>query len=194
MDDLRLLSDVKNRAPRSPFNGNGIAMLAHETLQGLSIDYLRVSHRQLSNTAAEEAVIAAILLDEREVAEEAVLSILTPEMFHGDVCRAAYKAWLWLRERDLDASCISVAFAWSELGWIEDIDKVSGYGAEVWLAEIAGKYFTAIGVVTNARIVRDLHVRREQLTSAQEMAKDAIMPKGENARGVKVRGLKRVVA
>ena len=161
----------------SPFHGNGIARAMYETMQKVSADYINAEHRQLSNTAAEEAVVAAILLDDCEVVAEGVTSVLTPEMFLDDPCRAAYRAWLWLREREMQPTILTIAFAWSELGWIDDIDRVTE-GAEPWLANTVGQHLTAIGVEAHARIVRDLYERRTQLTTAREMAVDALQPKG----------------
>jgi replicative DNA helicase len=143
---------------------------------------------------AEEAVVAAILLDDREVVAEGVTSLLTPEMFVDGPCRAAYRAYLSLREQKQETTIITVIREWTVRGWIDAVDRETGnVGAEPWLADVVGKHWTAYGTETHARIIRDLWERRTQFQQAQEMARKAFEgPVVE--RGVKVRGLKRYSA
>jgi replicative DNA helicase len=159
----------------SPFNGNGIARVMY---QGLQSDYAapptEMSPRLIQDINAEEAVVAAILLDDREVVAEGVTSLLTPEMLVDGPCRAAYRAYLSLREQGMETTIITVLYEWSERGWIDAVDQeTGGLGAEVWLAGVVGKYFTAVGVISHARIIRDLWERRTQFSQAQEMARKA---------------------
>lgn len=136
-------------------------------------DATQVDHRLISNRAAEESVIAALLLDAAEVWREEVDRVLDPGMFFDDVCRAAYRACLWLREREYDVTVVTVAWAWAELGWIAEVDRLAD-GAEVWLSRVAGEHWTAYGVEAHARIVRDLAQRRDRLQHAQDEAREAL--------------------
>ena len=150
--------------------------------------------RLLQDINAEEAVVAAILLDDREVVAEGVTSMLTPEVFVDGPCRAAYRAYLSLREQGKDTTIITVIREWIERGWVDAVDRETGnIGAEPWLADVCGKYWTAVGTETHARIIRDLYERRTTLQKAQTMAREAFDGPVVD-RGVKVRGLKRYSA
>ena len=130
--------------------------------------------RLLQDIRAEEAVVAAILLDDREVVTEGVTTLLTPEMFVDGPCRAAYRAFLSLRERKADTTIVTVIREWIERGWIDAVDReTGGVGAEPWLADVVGKHWTTYGVEAHARIIRDLYERRTQFQQAQVMAREA---------------------
>jgi len=110
--------------------------------------------------AAEEAVIAAMLLDEDAVF--AVLPYLKPEDFFREQNR-------WTFE-----SCVSIA-SMGDIPTIptvgHDLDRrglLDAIGGYQYLAEIVGKYFTAVGVEAHARIVaRDAFYRRLIQVAAQ---------------------------
>ena len=103
--------------------------------------------------AAEEAVLAALLLDED--AYPRVLPIVQPEDFFRDQNGWIYQACLALSDRNEAVTVTTVAHELDRAG------RLDAAGGEPYLAEIAGKYFTAHGVETNARIVaRDSLYRR----------------------------------
>jgi replicative DNA helicase len=103
--------------------------------------------------AAEEAIIAALLLDDDSYAR--VLPIVRPEDFFREQNGWVYEACLSLSERSESLTVPTVAHELDREGHLEAV------GGEPYLQEIAGKYFTAIGVEAHARIVaRDSMYRR----------------------------------
>ncbi len=103
--------------------------------------------------AAEEAIVAALLLDDDAYAR--VLPIVRPEDFFREQNGWVYEACLSLAERGEALTVPTVAHELEREGHLEPI------GGEPYLQEIAGKYFTAIGVEAHARIVaRDAMYRR----------------------------------
>ena len=103
--------------------------------------------------AAEEAVIAALLLDDDSYAR--VLPIVRPVDFFREQNGWAFDACLSLAERGEAVTVPTVAHELERAGHLETV------GGEPFLQEIAGKYFTAIGVEAHARIVaRDALYRR----------------------------------
>lgn len=103
--------------------------------------------------AAEEAVIAALLLDEDSYAR--VLPIVHSEDFFREQNGWVFEACLGLAERGEAVTIPTVAHELERAGRLETV------GGEPFLQEIAGKYFTAIGVEAHARIIaRDSLYRR----------------------------------
>lgn len=181
------------RVPES-YRSSGITRGEASTIIGGIAESEPLNPRLIQDIRAEEAVIAAILLDDREVVADGVTSMLTPEMFVDGPCRAAYRAYLSLREKRMDTTIVTVRREWIELGWIDAVDaETGGVGAEPWLVDVCGKYWTAVGTETHARIIRDLYERRTQFQKAQDMAREAFSGPAV-MRGVKVRGLKRYSA
>jgi replicative DNA helicase len=127
-------------------------------VQGPRVDRLPEPRPQPSglpphDVAAEEAVIAALLLDDDAYAR--VLPILQPGDFFREQNAWTYEACLALGERAEPMTIPTVAHELERAG---HIDQVGGMSA---LVEIAGKYFTAVGVEAHARIVaRDALYRR----------------------------------
>lgn len=103
--------------------------------------------------AAEEAVIAAMLLDDDSYAR--VLPIVRSVDFFREQNGWVFEACLNLAERGEAVTVPTVAHELERAGHLETV------GGEPFLQEIAGKYFTAIGVEAHARIVaRDALYRR----------------------------------
>ena len=103
--------------------------------------------------AAEEAVIAALLLDDDSYPR--VLPIVQPEDFFREQNGWVYEACLALAERNEPITIPTVAHV------LDRNTRLDAAGGEQYLAEIAGKYFTAVGVEAHARIVaRDALYRR----------------------------------
>lgn len=102
---------------------------------------------------AEEAVIAAMLLDDDTYAR--VLPIVRSVDFFREQNGWVFEACLNLAERGEAVTVPTVAHELERAGHLETV------GGEPFLQEIAGKYFTAIGVEAHARIVaRDALYRR----------------------------------
>lgn len=105
------------------------------------------------DVSAEEAVIAALLLDDDAYAR--VLPIVRPEDFFREQNGWIYEACLSVAERGESITIPTVAHELDRLG------RLDPAGGETYLVEMAGKYFTAVGVEAHARIVaRDALYRR----------------------------------
>ena len=122
-------------------------------------DVLRPEARAASSglpphdVAAEEAVIAALLLDDDAYAR--VLPIVDAADFFREQHQWAYTACLALAERGEPITIPTLAHELDRRG------QLDGAGGELALVEIAGRHFTAVGVEAHARIVaRDALYRR----------------------------------
>lgn len=105
------------------------------------------------DAAAEEAIIAAILLDGDAV--DRVRDMVTPADFFREHNGWAYAACLAVADRGDAVTIPTVAHELDRMGRLDEA------GGELYLVEIAGKYFTAVGVEAHARIVaRDALYRR----------------------------------
>ena len=96
--------------------------------------------------SAEEAVIAAILLDESALVRAS--AIVDTDDFFDVSCRAAFEASILLEERAEEITATTVSHELERLGLLDSV------GGERFLAEVIGKHFTAEGVEAHARIVR----------------------------------------
>lgn len=102
---------------------------------------------------AEEAIIAAVLLDDGAV--WVAREIVGPEDFFREQNAWIFEAALALADRGEDVTLVTVAH---ELARADRLDQAGG---EPYLVEVAGKYFTAVGADAHARIVwRDATYRR----------------------------------
>ncbi len=105
------------------------------------------------DVAAEEAVIAALLLDDESYAR--VLPLVDAADFFREQHAWAYAACLALAERGEPITIPTLAHELDRKG------QLDGIGGEPALVEIAGRHFTAVGVEAHARIVaRDALYRR----------------------------------
>lgn len=112
--------------------------------------------------AAEEAVIAAILLDDDALPR--VRAIVRPEDFFREHNGWAFEAACAIAERGEEVTIQTLAHE------LERMDKDSPYGWVSEFVELAGKYFTAVGVEAHAKIVaRDAYYRR-MIQAAGEIA------------------------
>ena len=112
--------------------------------------------------AAEEAVIAALLLDED--AYPRVLPIIQPSDFFREQNGWIYEACLALSDRSEAVTVPTVAHE------LERAGRLDAAGWEPYLAEIAGKYFTAVGVEAHARLVARDSLYRRLIAAAAQIA------------------------
>src|SRR3990167_10933461 len=96
--------------------------------------------------AAEEAVIAALLLSS-DAMSACQLARLEPLDFFREQNAWVYEACAALHERGDAVTIPTVAHE------LERAGRLDAAGGEPYLAEIAGKYFTAAGVEEHARIL-----------------------------------------
>lgn len=109
-------------------------------------------HLPPHDVQAEEAVIAALLLDEQAI-YRAVGTGLQPADFYDETLGGLYRAAIGLGERGVVIDPITLADAFGA--------DPGRPGDMVWLAELPGKYFTAVGFEAHARMVmRDASYRR----------------------------------
>ncbi len=110
---------------------------------------------------AEEACIAAILIDQTAIAD--VAKILQPQDFYRDQHRWAYEACLALWERDEHINEVTLAH---ELGRREKLDDVGGLA---FFARITTELPTAIGIEHYAEIVRKDSIYRQMITAGSQI-------------------------
>ena len=115
------------------------------------------------DVGAEEAIIAALLLDEDAYAR--ALPIVQPADFFREQNRWCYEACLALAERDEEITVPTLAHELLRAGQLDAV------GGEPYLVEIAGKYYTALGVEAHARIVARDALYRRLIEAAGEMAR-----------------------
>ena len=110
-------------------------------------------------------MLAALLLDED--AYPRVLPILDPGDFFREQNGWVYEACLALADRGEAVTIPTVAHELDRAG------RLDGAGGEPYLAEIAGKYFTAVGVEAHARIVARDSLYRRLIAAAGQIAQIA---------------------
>ena len=102
---------------------------------------------------AEEAVIAALLLDDEAVTR--VMTILRPQDFFREQNGWCYEGCLALSDRGEPVTLPTLLHELDRAGRLDPV------GGELYLTEIVNKHFTAVGVEAHARIVaRDSLYRR----------------------------------
>lgn len=112
--------------------------------------------------SAEEAVIAACLLDSSSVAR--TMNIIKPEDFfreqNGDAFRACIEIW----ESGEEVTIPTLSHA------LREVSSGDPDGWEYYLTELWGKYYTAVGVEAHARIVAKAAWNRSMIQAAQQIA------------------------
>jgi replicative DNA helicase len=110
---------------------------------------------------AEEACIAAILIDQTAIAD--VANIIQPQDFYRDQHRWAYEACIALWERDEHINEVTLAH---ELGRNGKLDEVGGLA---FFARITTELPTAVGIAHYAEIVRRDSVYRQMITAGSQI-------------------------
>ncbi|MSP22677.1 MAG: replicative DNA helicase [Dehalococcoidia bacterium] len=114
---------------------------------------------------AEEAVLAALLLDDGAYAH--VLALVQPEDFFREQNRWTYEAAQSVADRGESLTVATVAHE------LERAGRLDAAGGEAYLVELAGKYFTAVGAEAHARIVARDALYRRLIDAAGEIARVA---------------------
>ena len=118
------------------------------------------------DVAAEEAVIAALLLDATE-SYPRVLPLLQPRDFFREQNGWCYDACLALADR---GEAITIPTLAHEL---ERAGRLDAMGGEPYLAELVGRHFSAVGVEAHARIVARDALYRRLIQAAGQIAQTA---------------------
>ncbi len=113
------------------------------------------------DVTAEEAIIAALMLDEH--AHARVLALVEPADFYDVNTRACYEAALALVDRGESVTAPTLAHELDRQGLLDTV------GGEPYLVEIVGRHFTAVGVESHARIVQRDALYRRLIQAAQEI-------------------------
>lgn len=116
--------------------------------------------------AAEEAVLAAVMLDAEQCAEEGVFGMLESLDFFREQNGWAYRAARDVHERGETVTPVTVAHELDRAG----IDWTPEDGWLYWLTDIYGKYFTAVGASAHARIVAADAYYRRLIAAASQIA------------------------
>jgi len=139
-----------------------------------------------NDVMAEEAVIAALMLDGavrnddyKEMVSEAV-AMLRPSDFFRDQHAWVFSACLAIRGRGDEVTWVEVAHELERMGHLEAMGGVDA------LVEIAGRHFTAYGIVGHARIVARCSLYRRLIQAAGFIAQVAYEASPETDRVVGV--------
>lgn len=114
------------------------------------------------DVAAEEAVIAALLLDDDAL--DRVADMLRAEDFFRDHNGWIFSAATAVHDRGDVVTIPTVAHELDRMGLL---DKAGG---EPYLVDLAGKYFTAVGVEAHARIIARDALYRRMISAAGQIA------------------------
>lgn len=118
------------------------------------------------DVAAEEAVIAALLLDSNE-SYPRILPLLQPQDFFREQNVWCFEACMALADRGEEITLPTVAHE------LERAQRLDSIGGEPYLAEIVGRHFSAVGVEAHARIVARDALYRRLIQAAGQIAQTA---------------------
>lgn len=125
--------------------------------------------------AAEQAVIAASLLDCETVGLEGVFRLLKPEDFFYEAERIVWGGILECVRNGEAVTITTVTRQLSELETIDRLDSLMGpqSGAEVYLVMVTNDWFAPCGVSAHARIIKDYAQRRAQMDRGAKIVREA---------------------
>ena len=125
------------------------------------------------SAAAEQALIACVLLDEQIAWDEGVAEIVSVDDFFLTEHRAIWRALLSLRGL-MPVTWTTTVTALTVLGLIDEVDRAVGPPwTEPYLVSITGEHWAATGCSAYARIIKDYSERRRLVQEAQAMVRDA---------------------
>lgn len=124
--------------------------------------------------ASEEAVIAAILLDESAV-DKCLIMHLDPADFFREHNGWVYDACLAAVEDGRTPTITVVAH------YLDRAGRLDAAGGEPYLADISSKYFTAVGVETHISILLDTSRARRIIAASGRVAQSAYEGKDSGA-------------
>jgi replicative DNA helicase len=128
--------------------------------------------------AAEQALIASVLLDEWIVWGEEVQQIVAPSDFFMPEHQAIWRAFHYLFERGEAISWLSTGEALKDMGLINQVDDAVGPPyTEAYLVVITNAHYAATGCSSYARTIKDCSERRGMIQQAQRLARAAYEPR-----------------
>jgi replicative DNA helicase len=114
---------------------------------------------------AEEAVMGAILLDQKALAK--VMEILREEHFYSAANQKVYRAVLDLFNRNVTADLVTVT------DWLKQNKLLDGIGGAEYLSNIVGNLLTTANVEHHARVVLDKATKRTIIRTSMELLKNS---------------------
>ncbi len=120
------------------------------------------------NIAAEEGVLASLIIDQEEI--DAVVQLLKPYHFFRDQNRLVYEAIVHHWENDLDIDQLTIAHE------LERRRKLVEVGGAAYLSQLVERLTTSLHVVDWSRIVRDCYIDRKLISVSAAIAKKAWGP------------------
>ena len=128
-----------------------------------------------ASQAAEQAVVAAALLDCEEVRRVGVFRLLSPRDFWYEPERIVWEAILECVKAGEPVTIPTVACKLAELGTIDRLDSLMGpkSGAEVYLVTVTNDWYAPQGVLAHANIVKDYSRRRAQMDRGARLVREA---------------------
>lgn len=114
---------------------------------------------------AEEAVLGAILLDQKALAK--VMEILREEHFYSAANQKVYRAVLDLFNRNVTADLVTVT------DWLKQNKLLDGLGGAEYLSNIVGNLLTTANVEHHARVVLDKATKRTIIRTSMELLKNS---------------------
>lgn len=112
----------------------------------------------------EEAIVAALMLD-GDALHRVLGEGCQPSDFYDPRLRDAFAAAVVVAERGDEITIPSVAFEMRCQGTYQE-----GFADELWLVDVTGKHFTAVGVETHARIVKNCSAARSIMQLSGQIA------------------------
>ena len=120
------------------------------------------------NFEAEQALLGAILFNNRSI--ERVSEFLRPEHFAEPLHGRIYDACLALSAKGQMASAITLK------SWLGHDPDLQSQGGDGYLARLVGGAATIINALDYARLIYDLHIRRELIALGEDMVNGAFQP------------------
>ncbi|HEY8963589.1 MAG TPA: replicative DNA helicase [Alphaproteobacteria bacterium] len=117
------------------------------------------------NLEAEQALLGALLVDNRAL--ENVGDIVKPEHFYAPVHQRIYDSVIKMSDRGQHADPVTLK------PYFEDDAELTDRGGAAYLSDLAASVITVINADHYARIIRDLHMRRELITVGNDLVNDA---------------------
>jgi replicative DNA helicase len=114
---------------------------------------------------AEEAVMGAILLDQKALAK--VMEILREEHFYSAANQKVFRAVLDLFNRNVTADLVTVT------DWLKQNKLLDGIGGAEYLSNIVGNVLTTANVEHHARVVLDKATKRTIIRTSMELLKNS---------------------
>lgn len=128
-----------------------------------------------ASQAAEQAVVAAALLDCEVVKQEGVFRLLSLLDFFYEPERIVWEAIVACVKNGEPATITTVAHKLAELGTIDRLDDLMGpkSGAEVYLVLVTNDWLAPVGVSAHARIIKEYAARRSQMDRGAKLVREA---------------------